>query len=100
MAVRPDPNEINPNDMAAIEFAKKNVGDFKLKSDPDYVVPEDQRINAEMKRREMILLEVEMQCPSKRRENVNHVMRSPPYFACTIVLAKSTIFSLYSLKFI
>lgn len=61
MAVRPDPNEINPKDVAAINYAKKNVGDFKLKSDPSYVVPEDQSLSAETKRREMILLEVGIQ---------------------------------------
>ena len=34
------------------------MGDYKLKSDPKYVVPEHQRVNAERKRRQMVLLQV------------------------------------------
>jgi hypothetical protein len=30
----------DPADVAAIEEAEQNMGDFKLKSDPAYVVPE------------------------------------------------------------
>jgi len=41
----------------AISWAEKNMGDYKLKSDDKYVVPEHQRINAEKKRRELVLLE-------------------------------------------
>jgi hypothetical protein len=33
------------------------MGDYKLKLGSDYVVPESQRVNAEKKRRQMILLE-------------------------------------------
>lgn len=33
------------------------MGDYKLKTDPDYVVPEHLRINADKKRRQITLLE-------------------------------------------
>jgi hypothetical protein len=33
------------------------MGDFKLKTDPEYIVPEEQRQNAVKKRRQMVLLE-------------------------------------------
>jgi len=45
------------NDVMAIQYAEANMGDFKLKSSADYEVPEDQQINAEKKRRQMLLLE-------------------------------------------
>lgn len=40
----PDDYE-NPEDLASIKFAEDNLGDFKLKSSDDYVVPENQRMN-------------------------------------------------------
>lgn len=30
----------NPADVAAIQYAERNMGDYKLKSDPAYIVPE------------------------------------------------------------
>ena len=57
IAKKPSPKAEDPKDLAAIDYAKKNMGDCKLKTDDDYVVPEDQRINAEKKRRQMVLLE-------------------------------------------
>src|SRR5205085_2627273 len=44
-------------DIAAIEYASRNMGDYKLKSSPNYIVPEALRVNAETKRRQMILLQ-------------------------------------------
>lgn len=35
----------NPDDLANIKYAEDNLGDFKLKSSDDYVVPENQRMN-------------------------------------------------------
>ena len=35
----------NPDDVASIKYAEDNLGDFKLKSSDDYVVPENQRMN-------------------------------------------------------
>lgn len=40
----PDDYE-NPEDVASIKYAQDNLGDFKLKSSDDYVVPENQRMN-------------------------------------------------------
>lgn len=39
-ATKPDDKYENPADVAAIEEAERNMGDFKLKSDPNYVIPE------------------------------------------------------------
>lgn len=38
-------NYENPEDVASIKYAEENLGDFKLKSSDDYVVPENQRMN-------------------------------------------------------
>lgn len=46
---------MSEEDAEAIEWAEENKGDFKLKSDPNFVVPEDLRTNARMKRNEMLL---------------------------------------------
>jgi len=56
-ASKPDKNVDDPMDVAAINYAERNMGDYKLKSDPNYVVPEHQRVNAERKRRQMVLLQ-------------------------------------------
>ncbi|XP_048458506.1 cilia- and flagella-associated protein 44-like, partial [Rhincodon typus] len=56
-ASRPDDNYEDPNDVAAIKEAQENMGDFKLKTAPDYTVPEHLRINAEKKRNQLVRLE-------------------------------------------
>jgi hypothetical protein len=56
-STKPDRNYENPADVALIVEAENNMGDFKLKSDPEFVVPEEERLNTEKKRRQMILLE-------------------------------------------
>ena len=40
-----------------IDLAKSTFGDYKLKMSMDYVVPEKDRVNAERKRQQMVLLE-------------------------------------------
>ena len=40
----PDDYE-NPEDLENIKLAEENLGDFKLKSSNDFVVPEEQRMN-------------------------------------------------------
>ena len=42
--------------MAAIKQARENIGDYKLKTAKDYVVPESQRVNAEKKRVQLLNL--------------------------------------------
>lgn len=56
-ASKPDKNVDDPMDVAAVQYAERNMGDYKLKSDPNYVVPENQRVNAERKKRQMVLLQ-------------------------------------------
>lgn len=53
---KPDENAEDPADVNAIKHAEENMGDFKLKSDKNYIVPEKQRVNAEKKRQQMVLL--------------------------------------------
>ena len=35
----------NPDDLSQIKYAEDTIGDFKLKSSPHFVVPENQRMN-------------------------------------------------------
>jgi len=37
---KPDEQYENPDDVAAIDLAQSTMGDFKLKTDPTFVVPE------------------------------------------------------------
>mmetsp|Transcript_13054 Transcript_13054/g.24383 ORF Transcript_13054/g.24383 Transcript_13054/m.24383 type:complete len:1620 (+) Transcript_13054:1554-6413(+) len=53
---RPSDTAYDPADIREIENAKMTIGDFKLKTSPDYVVPEHLCLNAEKKRRQMITL--------------------------------------------
>ena len=56
-ATRPDDKYEDPADVAAILHAETHMGDFSLKTDTDYVVPESQRVNAQKKRRQIVLLD-------------------------------------------
>ena len=47
----------DPADIQAIQEAENNFGDYKLKMSPEYIVPEKDRVNAEKKKQQMILLE-------------------------------------------
>ncbi|KAF8073262.1 ABCG35 [Scenedesmus sp. PABB004] len=53
---RPDDDYEAPADAAALREAAASIGDFKLKTDPGHVLPEDQRMTPARKRREMLLL--------------------------------------------
>jgi len=57
LAMKPDDKYEDPKDVSAIQHAQTHMGDYKLKTDEDYVVPEHLRIDAEKKRRQMVLLE-------------------------------------------
>ena len=57
MESKPDLGEEDPDDIAAINETKTNLGDYKLKTSSDYVVPLELRVNTEKKRRQMVLLE-------------------------------------------
>ena len=51
-ATRPDDSFESPADLQAIREAEQNMGDFKLKSDPEYVPPEVSTKQARKKRKE------------------------------------------------
>ena len=56
-AQKPDDKYEDPKDVEAIAWAETNMGDFSLKTDDDYVVPESQRVNAQKKKRQVVLLD-------------------------------------------
>ena len=56
-ATKPDEKYEDPVDVANIHYAESHMGDFSLKTDEDYVVPETQRVNAQKKRRQIVLLD-------------------------------------------
>ena len=53
---KPDADYEDPAIVAAIKEAQENMGDFKLKSADDYIVPEKERVNADKKRAQIIQL--------------------------------------------
>jgi len=53
---KPDEGYQDPRDVAAIKEARENMGDYKLKTAKDYVVPESLRVNAEKKRIQLLNL--------------------------------------------
>eukprot|EP00163_Fabomonas_tropica_P003294 TRINITY_DN1277_c0_g1_i2.p1 TRINITY_DN1277_c0_g1~~TRINITY_DN1277_c0_g1_i2.p1 ORF type:complete len:1610 (+),score=529.40 TRINITY_DN1277_c0_g1_i2:771-5600(+) len=57
IATKPTDSFAYAEDVEAIWEAENNMGDYKLKSDPDYIVPENQRVDDVKKRRQMVLLE-------------------------------------------
>jgi WD40 repeat protein len=57
---KPDESQDDNRDVEAIKVAEKTIGDYKLKSADDYEVPEEQRINAIKKIRQMAMLEDSM----------------------------------------
>ena len=52
----PSSEAIDPMDKRDIDTALATMGDFKLKTSPDYVVPKSLCVNASQKRRQMFLL--------------------------------------------
>lgn len=56
MDIKPDENYEDPKDVAAIRFAQSHMGDYKLKSADHYIVPESDRINADIKKQQIMLL--------------------------------------------
>ena len=56
MKRKPDDKYEDPHDVELLRVARENIGDYKLKSSKDYVVPEDQQVTTEKKRHELLLL--------------------------------------------
>ncbi|KAI1891221.1 hypothetical protein AGOR_G00141550 [Albula goreensis] len=59
-ASKPDENYEDPADVRAVQFAVENMGDFKLKTAKDFTVPEQQRMNTERKKAQLVALEEEI----------------------------------------
>jgi hypothetical protein len=57
MELKPPANYSDPADLEAIEIAKNTIGDYKLKDDPTYIAPEEDRMNASKKRRQLIAVQ-------------------------------------------
>ena len=53
---RPDEKSEDPVDAREFKHARDNMGDYKLKTAKDYVVPKAQRITTDKKRKELLLL--------------------------------------------
>ncbi|KAJ3086753.1 Cilia- and flagella-associated protein 44 [Quaeritorhiza haematococci] len=56
MEAKPDENYEDPRDVAAIRYAENNMGDYKLKTGEKYIVPETERVDADKKKRQILLL--------------------------------------------
>ncbi|CAJ1071125.1 cilia- and flagella-associated protein 44 [Xyrichtys novacula] len=56
-AEKPDENYEDPEDVQAIKEARETIGDIQLKSDKDFKMPKQLRMNAERKRAELTSLE-------------------------------------------
>eukprot|EP01060_Flectonema_neradi_P013772 TRINITY_DN2049_c2_g1_i1.p1 TRINITY_DN2049_c2_g1~~TRINITY_DN2049_c2_g1_i1.p1 ORF type:complete len:1746 (+),score=479.29 TRINITY_DN2049_c2_g1_i1:57-5294(+) len=54
---KPSADQEDPKDVQQIQKAERNMGDKKLKTDPNYIVKETERVTAERKERQLILLE-------------------------------------------
>lgn len=56
MKAKPDNEYEDPRDVSAINYAQNNMGDYKLKTNDDYIVPENERVDTEKKKRQINLL--------------------------------------------
>jgi WD40 repeat protein len=57
---KPNENDDDERDISAINHAIKTIGNYSLKSSDTYEVPEDQIINAEKKKRQIMMLQEAM----------------------------------------
>ena len=70
---KPDLNYEDPMDLAAIKEAQENMGDFKLKSAKDYIVPEKERVNADKKRGQLMELKEQVSLSLRLLKRVPYV---------------------------
>eukprot|EP00948_MAST-09A_sp_MAST-9A-sp1_P001597 g1597.t1 len=54
---QPKKTDVDPFDIAMIEYAKNNLGDYKLKSGQNYIVPPNKQMTSQKKRQQLLLLE-------------------------------------------
>lgn len=57
---KPNEDDDDPRDIAAIKYAEDTLGVYVSKASESYKVPEGQEVNAEKKKRQMVLLEESM----------------------------------------
>ena len=56
MDSKPDEKYEDPKDVSAIRYAELHMGDYKLKTADNYIVPESERVDADKKKRQILLL--------------------------------------------
>lgn len=61
MQQQPSEQYEDPEEVAILQQFKGNMGDYKLKTAGDYVVPEHQRVSTDKKRRQLLLLRQQVQ---------------------------------------
>eukprot|EP00743_Colponemidia_sp_Colp-15_P005137 GILK01005528.1.p1 GENE.GILK01005528.1~~GILK01005528.1.p1 ORF type:complete len:1787 (-),score=532.29 GILK01005528.1:93-5426(-) len=57
MRQKPDEQSVDKRDVDAIDLANRTLGDYKLKTSSTYIVPDEERVDADKKRKQMVLLE-------------------------------------------
>ena len=62
---KPDDKIDDPEEARLLEQAKENLGDYKLKTASDYVVPEHQRMTTTSKRQQLTMLRSQVICLMK-----------------------------------
>ena len=59
---KPDDDYEDPGDVAAIKEAQENMGDYKLKTAADYVVPDHLRMNVDKARGRLLSIKDMVSC--------------------------------------
>ena len=57
---KPDEKQEDPEEARLLEQARENLGDYKLKTASDYVVPEHQRVTTKSKRKQLMMLRAQV----------------------------------------
>lgn len=78
-AAKPSEDYEDPEDIRAIQLAKENMGDFKLKTAKDFTVPEHLRMNVEKKTAQVVELEEQV------RKLSAETVTNPPQLSLFIV---------------
>ncbi|OHT15877.1 hypothetical protein TRFO_13713 [Tritrichomonas foetus] len=69
MEQKPPSDYCDPDDVRAIDIAAKTIGDYKLKDYPHYIAPEEERMNANKKRVQLLKVQNAI---STLKENFNN----------------------------
>ena len=76
LARRPGKGEEDPEEAALVQQFKANMGDYKLKTASDYVVPKNQRVTFSKKRQSLLFLRNQVKRVSLYHRFANHVNTS------------------------